>query len=48
MTDLDDAPSTGPAKASPALLVVAWLWVAAPFAYGLYELALTTRKLFSK
>ncbi len=48
MTDLDDAASTGPAKASPALLVVAWLWVTAPFVYGLYELALTCRKLFSK
>ncbi|MEU0838845.1 hypothetical protein ABZ370_05150 [Streptomyces sp. NPDC005962] len=33
-------------KSSPVLLAVAWLWVGIPFAYGLYELALTSRKLF--
>jgi hypothetical protein len=30
------------------LLVVAWLWVAAPFAYGVYELINTAKKLFAK
>ena len=43
-----DDPSQGGAavKSSPVLLAVAWLWVAIPFAYGLYELAMTSRKLF--
>lgn len=42
-----DDPSQGAAvKSSPVLLAVAWLWVAVPFAYGLYELAMTSRKLF--
>lgn len=30
----------------PVLLLVAWLWVGTPFAYGLYQLVLTARKLF--
>ncbi|SHM05993.1 MFS transporter small subunit [Streptomyces noursei] len=30
-----------------ALTVVAWLWVAVPFAYGLYELMLKLKQLFS-
>lgn len=48
MTDLDDVPPTGTTKASPVLLFAAWLWVTVPFVYGLYELALTSRKLFLK
>ncbi|WP_377268024.1 hypothetical protein [Peterkaempfera sp. SMS 1(5)a] len=28
------------------LLVLVWLWVAAPFGYGVYELALKLRQLF--
>ncbi|WP_449343261.1 MFS transporter small subunit [Streptomyces silvisoli] len=48
MTDVNDASLTGTAKASPVLLVVAWIWVSIPFLYGLYELALTGRKLFLK
>ncbi|WP_425274966.1 MFS transporter small subunit [Streptomyces monomycini] len=30
-----------------ALLVLAWLWVGLPFGYGLYELALKLRQLFT-
>lgn len=30
-----------------ALVVVAWLWVGVPFAYGLYELGLKVAKLFA-
>jgi hypothetical protein len=30
------------------VLVIAWLWVGAPFAYGVYELALNVAKLFAK
>jgi hypothetical protein len=29
------------------LLVVAWLWVGLPFAYGLYELVLKVVQLFA-
>ncbi|WP_425315821.1 MFS transporter small subunit [Streptomyces olivoreticuli] len=33
--------------ARKALLVSAWLWVGAPFAYGVYELTLKLRQLFT-
>ncbi|MFI8183558.1 hypothetical protein OG539_36570 [Actinacidiphila glaucinigra] len=29
------------------LMVVAWLWVGAPFAYGVYELVLKLKQLFT-
>jgi hypothetical protein len=29
------------------LLTLVWLWVAVPFGYGVYELALKLRQLFS-
>lgn len=29
------------------LLALVWLWVGLPFAYGLYELALKLRQLFT-
>ncbi|WP_425586072.1 MFS transporter small subunit [Streptomyces racemochromogenes] len=29
------------------LSVVAWLWVGLPFGYGMYELALKMRQLFT-
>ncbi|WP_422396747.1 MFS transporter small subunit [Streptomyces klenkii] len=29
------------------VLVASWLWVAAPFAYGVYELTLRLRQLFT-
>ncbi|WP_442978241.1 MFS transporter small subunit [Rhodococcoides kyotonense] len=28
------------------VMVVAWIWVAVPFAYGLYELSLKAKNLF--
>lgn len=30
-----------------ALFVLSWLWVGAPFAYGVYELTLKLRQLFT-
>ncbi|GAA1273164.1 hypothetical protein GCM10009579_34940 [Streptomyces javensis] len=42
-----DGPSTNATKAgSPVVMVVAWLWVAVPFLYGLYQLAEKSSKLF--
>lgn len=29
-----------------AIMTVAWLWVAVPFTYGLYELILKAKNLF--
>jgi hypothetical protein len=44
------APVAGDREQVPAsragLLLLTWLWVAAPFAYGVYELILTATKLF--
>ncbi|MBL1112291.1 hypothetical protein JK364_07690 [Streptomyces sp. 110] len=46
MTDAD-GPSPNAAKTgSPVVMVVAWLWVAVPFLYGLYQLAEKSSKLF--
>ncbi|MFD3457560.1 hypothetical protein ACFWVC_35960 [Streptomyces sp. NPDC058691] len=42
-------PSTPPATAMPdrrPLMALAWLWVGAPFAYGVYELILKLKQLF--
>ncbi|MGA5132932.1 MFS transporter small subunit [Streptomyces olivoreticuli] len=33
--------------ARKALFAFAWLWVGAPFAYGVYELTLKLRQLFT-
>ncbi|GAA0514440.1 MFS transporter small subunit [Streptomyces mordarskii] len=42
-----DSPSPDVAKTgSPVVMVVAWLWVAVPFLYGLYQLAEKSSKLF--
>ncbi|WP_444545521.1 MFS transporter small subunit [Streptomyces violascens] len=30
-----------------ALFAVAWLWVGVPFAYGMYELGLKLKQLFT-
>ncbi|MFF7209157.1 hypothetical protein ACFZAU_01310 [Streptomyces sp. NPDC008238] len=48
---------TAPNPVSPAeapagnnrvpLMAVAWLWVGAPFAYGVYELILKLKQLFT-
>ncbi|MDP9614922.1 MFS transporter small subunit [Streptomyces hygroscopicus] len=45
MTDAD-GPSPNAATGSPMVLAVSWLWVAVPFLYGLYELAVKSSKLF--
>lgn len=37
---------TTPAVRTP-LIVVAWLWVAVPFSYGLYQLVIKIPALFS-
>jgi hypothetical protein len=44
--------TTGPSSTPPdsrrvPLTVFAWLWVGAPLAYGLYELILKARQLFT-
>jgi hypothetical protein len=44
--DIPQGGSEAEATGRPLLLVLAWLWVAVPFAWGVYELALTARKLF--
>ena len=47
------APNPAPAADASAgggrlpLMVVAWLWVGAPFAYGIYELGLKLKQLFT-
>ncbi|MGW3245341.1 MFS transporter small subunit [Streptomyces sp. NPDC001070] len=47
------APSPAPTAAASTghgrtpLMVVAWLWVGAPFAYGVYELGLKLKQLFT-
>ncbi|MFE0632696.1 hypothetical protein ACFW3D_37800 [Streptomyces sp. NPDC058864] len=47
------APTPAPPAEAPAgsgrlpLMVVAWLWVGAPFAYGVYELGLKLKQLFT-
>jgi hypothetical protein len=45
-----NAPKTGPPadrRVRPALIALAWLWVAAPFGYGLWELVAKATQLFS-
>ncbi|MEU6344716.1 hypothetical protein ABZ883_27625 [Streptomyces sp. NPDC046977] len=42
-------PSTPAGTETPdrrPLMALAWLWVGAPFAYGVYELALKLKQLF--
>ncbi|MFF3562657.1 hypothetical protein ACFYXS_21710 [Streptomyces sp. NPDC002574] len=40
------APATGGTPDRRPLMALAWLWVGAPFAYGVYELALKLKQLF--
>ncbi|MET9879059.1 hypothetical protein ABZZ36_31165 [Actinacidiphila glaucinigra] len=54
MTASNPAPAEATeATGSPAgngrlpLMIVAWLWVGAPFAYGVYELGLKLKQLFT-
>ncbi|GAA2095987.1 hypothetical protein GCM10009801_65230 [Streptomyces albiaxialis] len=47
MSPTDSArPETGTPRRIP-LTVLAWLWVGAPLAYGLYELISKAAKLFT-
>ncbi|MFD0494245.1 MULTISPECIES: MFS transporter small subunit [Streptomyces violaceusniger group] len=46
MTDADGPSSNATKAGSPVVMVVAWLWVAVPFLYGLYQLAEKSSKLF--
>ncbi|MCF3963897.1 MFS transporter small subunit [Streptomyces fuscigenes] len=39
------ASETGPNRTG--LAVLAWVWVGAPFAYGVYELVLKAKQLFT-
>ncbi|GAA1360234.1 MFS transporter small subunit [Streptomyces beijiangensis] len=39
--------STPPDRRRVPLILFAWLWVGAPLAYGLYELVLKVRQLFT-
>ncbi|MFJ3336928.1 hypothetical protein [Streptomyces sp. NPDC086766] len=40
--------AAGPGAGTPtALIAVAWLWVGAPLAYGLYELVQKATQLFT-
>lgn len=43
VNELRDYESTVPR----AYILLAWLWVAVPFAYGVYELMLKVSKLFT-
>ena len=43
---MTDQAHEGRSGGRTALLVVAWLWVLVPFAYGLYELIRSVTRLF--
>jgi hypothetical protein len=45
---MTDRPVTGPPAANrhTGLKILAWTWVGAPFAYGVYELLLKLTQLF--
>lgn len=42
---MSDTTGSGPAP-GPLLAVLAWLWVAVPFGYGLYQLVVKIPALF--
>jgi hypothetical protein len=46
-TEASPPSSTPPDNRRVPLTVLAWLWVGAPLAYGLYELVLKARQLFT-
>jgi len=46
MSTPTDSAVTKPAASMP-LVVLAWLWVAVPFGYGLYQLLIKIPALFS-
>ncbi|MEU4096266.1 hypothetical protein [Streptomyces sp. NPDC026673] len=55
MTAPPPASTPAPTAAAPApaergrlpLMAIAWLWVGAPFAYGVYELTMKLKQLFT-
>ncbi|WP_431962963.1 MFS transporter small subunit [Actinacidiphila sp. bgisy160] len=49
MTAPNPAPAADASTGSGRLplMAVAWLWVGAPFAYGVYELGLKLKQLFT-
>lgn len=46
MTDSTTRTAPGSGARGP-LMALAWLWVGLPFAYGVYELILKLRQLFT-
>ncbi|MEV0090992.1 hypothetical protein [Streptomyces sp. NPDC050738] len=46
-TAASEPSSTPPERSRTGLIVFAWLWVGAPLAYGLYELVLKAKQLFT-
>jgi hypothetical protein len=46
MTNPSTAAPTDP-RVRPALIALAWLWVALPFAYGVWQLLTKITQLFS-
>jgi hypothetical protein len=47
MTTPAASSSTVPEPRRTGLIVLAWLWVGIPLAYGVYELVLKARQLFT-
>jgi hypothetical protein len=48
MTTPPASSSTAPEPRRTGLIVIAWLWVGIPLAYGVYELVLKATQLFTK
>ncbi|WP_329125468.1 MFS transporter small subunit [Streptomyces sp. NBC_01465] len=46
-TAAPETSSTTPDQRRRGLIAFAWLWVGAPLAYGLYELVLKAKQLFT-
>ncbi|KAF4405642.1 MULTISPECIES: hypothetical protein [Streptomyces] len=42
-----DPAADGPARGRGVLMACCWLWVGLPFGYGLYELGLKLKQLFT-
>lgn len=43
----EQAPQSGQSGRQTALTVFVWAWVTVPFCYGIYELVLKLRQLFT-
>lgn len=46
MTDVRERPTVGEPTNRGTLMALAWLWVLAPFGYGVYELVIKIPALF--